>query len=121
MLYTLKKHLELDLNLIIESNFKEEELLKIQSLIEEYRGKSLALYLYGDHETLYERYQSRQENRHRAHQSVGEITLDQFKKSMEAYSKSFLFGDVMSVDTTSFTPEDYQTLKDKIIQSIRDQ
>lgn len=58
-------------DLILEANFREEELLNIKDIAEENNYEVILLVLRGDIEKLYERFLARVPTRHIAHMSMG--------------------------------------------------
>lgn len=84
--------------LLLESNFKYHEL---DILREKHQDVLfISLFLTGDVHVLYDRYLKRQENRHIAHLSTGEIPFDIFKDSMFSYESKKCLGKSYLIDTT---------------------
>ena len=106
--------INVDQDVIIESNFKKHELESLKQMIDDQHIHSYTLFLTGDSETLYQRYVSRQETRHPVHQSTGLLSYDVFKKVMDEYHHKDCFGIIDIIDTTHFNVTLYDELKHKI-------
>lgn len=112
--YFAKKSLDRDMNLIIESNFKPHEIIELMAELPEKHNETKMLFLTGDSAKLYQRYVSRQDERHRAHTSTGLMSFSIFSKSMLS-AKDFEFPDtIMEIDTTEFSVQDQNKLNQEM-------
>lgn len=68
-------------DLILEANFRSEELSELKTLCDKYQYHPLLIVLTGDKKVLYERFISRLPNRHIAHKSI------HLEESFEKYSE----------------------------------
>jgi predicted kinase len=104
--------------LIIESNFKPKEINELRDMLLKKGCHVLTIYLYGDSKVLYDRYQKRQPLRHVVHRSTGLISFDDFVKYMDGYQANDYIGSLMQFDTTIFGEDEYQSLKQRVIQYL---
>lgn len=100
--------------LILESNFKPEE---ISSLLETARKLNFdvyALFMTGDPQVLYQRYVKRQPSRHPAHTSAGLMTYETFVASMTSFDHTVFGSRWQIVDTTNPFDFGYPKMVDQI-------
>jgi len=69
-------------DLILEANFRKEELLELQALVDEYDYQVVLIVLRGDIPLLYQRFIDRLTNRHIAHRSMN---LDESMEKFASY------------------------------------
>jgi hypothetical protein len=106
-------------NIIIEANFKSNELKDILNKSGYLEQDMMTVFLYGDPKILYDRYVKRQDTRHIAHTSTGLLSYEVFEASLKEHRIEDVLGQVIVYDTSTFSDEDYALLKQKI-QSIID-
>ena len=70
MLYFFKQSASVGADLIVEANFREEELNNFKIIAEQYSYQVLLFVLTGDDRLLYQRFLDRLPNRHIAHKSL---------------------------------------------------
>ena len=94
-------------DVILEANFREEHLQKIDELVKQYHYDSLNLNLVGSIDVLYKRYCNRglNEGRHPVHLVNNLFDYDKFKAYVSKRREEKLFGKVITINTDSF---DYQ-------------
>lgn len=104
-------------DLILEANFKEEELQKISELAKKRGYETLTLILRADMNIIYKRFVNRieNENRHPAHVS-GFDGYDSLKYYIEVGRSQAAFGDVLEINANDFS---YQT-DERILSHIDD-
>ncbi len=79
MIYFFKQCALVGSDLILEANFRQNELMEIESLVDQYDYQVVLLVLTGDIPLLYQRFIDRLANRHIAHRSMSlEQSLDKF-------------------------------------------
>ena len=79
MLYFFKQSALVGNDLILEANFRHQELLEIKIVAEQYGYQTLLIVLTGDIPLLYQRFLDRLANRHIAHRSLNlEASIDKF-------------------------------------------
>ena len=88
--------------LILESNFRQNELDRLEKAAEEYGYETLTVSLTGDLHVLQERYLARISSgtRHTAHQAQDLSRFEDFEAISYAKNPRRLFGKVVSIDTT---------------------
>ena len=84
MLYVFEQTAKVGEDLILEANFRSEELEDIQEIVNEYDYQVLLLSLIGDINLLYQRFLDRMATRHIAHQSLHlDYSIDAFISYIE--------------------------------------
>ena len=81
MLYFFEQSALVGDDLILEANFRSDELKELKSLCDKYNYHPLLIVLTGDKKVLYERFMSRLPSRHFAHKSI------HLEESFEKYSE----------------------------------
>lgn len=114
MIQLASKAKQSNTSIILEANFKKHELEKIKEISGFNSEDILTLFLYGEPKVLYDRYVRRQATRHIAHTSMGLMDFEIFKASLDEHRMEDGLGTVMTIYTTPFEEEDYQTLKIKL-------
>jgi RNase adaptor protein for sRNA GlmZ degradation len=111
-LLSMCKHIN---RIIIEANFKRGE---YNNLIERLKASNISyitFYFHGSFQSLYNRYLRRLETINPIHRSMGLINEKEFQESMEYYHEIYHNkNDIITIDTTDFTNEDYEALKDRL-------
>lgn len=102
-------------NLIIESNFRQNELDELFKLTTKYNYRLLTIVLSADIDTLYKRYENRllNENRHIAHQNFN--SYPEFKEYVISARERTYYGKVIKIDANDFSlfsPDFYQNIKE---------
>ena len=101
-------------NIILEANFHQNEIIDLESLIDEYDYDSLFLVLFGNTDTLFERFSNRaSENRHKCHLS-GPTTLESFKKYIDINNAIKYKKNHILIDANDFSYQSDPSLKDII-------
>lgn len=113
-----EKMLETDQCFILESNFKAFELAELRSIAKLDQHHVLTLFLKGDPDVLYERFVHRQPNRHPVHTSAGHLSLEAFKQTTREFLPEDGIGEIIEIDTTHFSEDDYQNLRMKVSDFI---
>ena len=107
MIHFLEQTLKIGGELILEANFRLQEILRIQDIVKQYNGKLFIIYLTGDPKILYERFLSRVPTRHRAHLSIGlDKDYDKFVDYINDLRNQLERIDCLKIDTTSLLEED---------------
>lgn len=107
MIYCFSEEAALGHDVILEANFKEGELCRIQKIAKESDYDVLTLVLRADMDIIYRRFVNRieNENRHPVHVS-GFDGYDSFKYYIEQGREQRLFGRVIEINANDFA---YQT------------
>ncbi|TNF07309.1 MAG: hypothetical protein EP317_05020 [Bacillota bacterium] len=114
MKFMMTRIIDSSQNVILESNFKKNELDELKRILDEKKVHVFTLFLTGDSETLYQRYVSRQEYRHPVHKSTGLLSVDVFKAVMNEYKVDDCFGIVKMIDTSFFDEQTYLNIKQEV-------
>ncbi len=111
MIHIFSEFAKLGKNLILESNFHEEDLARLQEMASESGYDVLVLVLRGELETLHKRYLHRiyHENRHPVHLSTTLDVFEDFKDYIERGRKEKIIGEALCIDANDFS---YQTDKE---------
>ena len=87
--------------LILEANFRKNELERIKDIADEYEYDVRLLVLRGDIEVLYQRFLARLPNRHKAHMSLHlDESIDRFKEYIEEQRREDVIFLPHIIDTT---------------------
>lgn len=104
-------------DIILEANFREDELLKIQQIAEDNKYEVTLLVLRGDIEILYQRFLKRVPNRHIAHMSMRlDESIDKFKEYIEEQRRENTVFLPHIIETTNKTEEEVLRLALEIIK-----
>ena len=107
MIHFLEQTLKIGGEVILEANFRLQEILRIQDIVKQYNGELFIIYLTGDPKILYERFLSRVPTRHRAHLSIGlDKDYDKFVDYINDLRNQLERIDCLKIDTTSLLEED---------------
>lgn len=101
---------------ILESNFKDFEMEKVNQFAKDHQFLIDSIFLSGDFKVLYERYVSRQKERDIVHQSTGLMSYETFLSSKRTYDLKLYGNNSLYVDTTFFDDSKYQI----ILQYVKD-
>ena len=94
-------------NIIMEANFRENELRQIQEMATQFAYDVILIVLRGDIETLYKRFLERLPNRHRAHTSLNlDESIDRFREYIEMLRSQDTVFIPHIIDTSTKTPEE---------------
>ena len=84
MIYIFEQCAKVGQDLILEANFRSEEVLRIKELCDEYSYSVALIALTGDINLLYQRFLDRLPARHRAHRSLNlDYSLERFTSYIE--------------------------------------
>ena len=105
-----------NVNLILEANFHEDYLKKISTIAEKHQYQILNLNLVGNPEILYQRYVNRRdhEDRHPVHAINKLNDYPSFKKYCDDRKKEKMIGEIIEINTDSFSYQTDEELLNKI-------
>lgn len=111
----LDEYVKSSSDLIMESNFRKEELDNLSSKAKSYGYKVLILCLRGDVKVLHQRYVNRikEENRHPVHQSTTFDVFEDFKNYVES-TRYDLDEDAIMIDATDLEYQHSREISEKI-------
>lgn len=115
MIYGFSEEAALGHDVILEANFKEHELHKIQKIAEENSYEVLTLVLRADMDIIYRRFVNRieNENRHPVHVS-GFDGYDSLKQYIEIGRAQATFGTALEICADDFTYQSNKGILEKI-------
>jgi len=91
--------------LILESNFKPDEIALLLEDLRDGNTQVFAVFMTGDKDALYARYLAREPYRHLAHTSTGAMPYETFVASMQPFDSTLFKDHYQIVDTTN--PDDF--------------
>ena len=107
MIHFLEQTLKVGGEIILEANFRLQEINRIQDIVKQYNGSLFIIYLTGEPKVLYERFLARVPNRHRAHLSmVLDKDYDKFVDYINELRNQLERIDCLKIDSTSLLVED---------------
>ena len=117
MVHIFSEFVPLGKNLILEANFRTDELEQLHALAADYGYNVLTLVLHGEPEILYERFLHRisYENRHPVHIIGDMLEYENFVPYIEKARREFIPGATLKICADDF---DYQT--DRLLLEILD-
>ena len=109
-----------NVDLILEANFHEEHLRKIEQIAKEHHYQILNLNLVGTPKVLYQRYVNRRdhEQRHPVHAINMLNDFESFKKYCEDRKKEYVCGEVVTINTDDFSYQNNEELLNTIKQFL---
>lgn len=107
-------------DLILEANFHEEHLRRIEVIAEEHHYQILNLNLVGTPEILYQRYVNRRDNedRHPVHAINKLNDFESFKKYCLDRKQEYMCGKVITINTDDFSYQNNEELLNAIKQFL---
>lgn len=99
---------------ILESNFKPEELKQLSEVAESKNIRQTMIFLTGEAKILYDRYVKRQPERHFVHTSTGLISFENFQNSMIPFDQNVFQNQSVIYDTSLMTEHLYQDMLNQV-------
>ncbi|MGD9910523.1 MAG: hypothetical protein AB7U79_07995 [Candidatus Izemoplasmatales bacterium] len=99
---------QLQKDIILEANFKPNELMELYTNTSLHEKDILTIDLVGDLDILFDRYIKRNPTRHRAHTSVDLMSKESFRESMLEHQITTCKGTLKRFDTSFFKDDNYQ-------------
>ena len=107
MIYFFHQCALVNQSLILEANFRQDEMVKIKEIADEYNYQVLLLNLTGDINLLYQRFLDRMVNRHIAHRSLNlDYSIDRFASYINEIRNQDLLYPVFTIDMTYLDEEE---------------
>ena len=117
MIEALERFLSLNQDIILEANFREEELVRIKEITDRYNVVPSFFVLTADMNVLYDRFLERLPSRHIAHTSVHlEESIDKFQEYVLSQRVKNPPFEPVCIDTTNITNEQVLELALKSIK-----
>lgn len=119
MIYVFEQSAMVGQDLILEANFRSEELMKIKEMCNEYSYNVVLIALTGDINLLYQRFLDRLPTRHRAHTSLNlNYSLERFASYIEEIRNQDMLFPVNYIDMSEL---DEDEVTDKALDIISNQ
>lgn len=102
-------------SLILESNFKDYELVELKNKCAQYGVKVLSIILDGDDLVLHSRFIKRLgENRHPVHKSQDFSRIEDFTDTLNELRHANYFGEILLVDCTDFSYQNDEGIFERV-------
>ena len=119
MIYVFEQSAKVGQDLILEANFRSDEMLKIKQLSDDYSYNVVLISLTGDINLLYQRFLDRLPNRHPAHTSMRlDYSLEKFASYIEDIRNEDMIFPVNYIDMSEL---DEDEVTDKALAIIANQ
>ena len=119
MIYVFDQSAKVGQDMILEANFRSDEMLKIKQLTDEYAYNVVLIALTGDINLLYQRFLDRLPNRHPAHTSANlNYSLERFASYIEEIRNEDMLFPVNYIDMSEL---DEDEVTDKALAIIANQ
>ena len=114
--YIALKSFEVEVPLIIESNFRQHELDYLNTLAQKYDYDILSIIIRADIKVLHQRFMNRilNENRHPVHKSVDFSHYEDFEKQIKGDREREYPGSILYLDSTDFSNLNDSVINEKI-------
>ena len=107
MIYFFHQCALVDKSLILEANFRQEELLKIKEIVDEYHYQVQLIILTGDINLLYQRFLDRLVDRHIAHRSLNlDYSIERFASYINEIRNQDLIYPAYTIDMTDLDEDE---------------
>lgn len=101
MIYVFMQTAKVDGDIILEANFRNDEIYRIKEIADEYNYNVVLIYLTGDFNLLYQRFLDRLSTRHIAHKSLNlDCSLDSFISYLQQIRNEDLLYPMNTIDMT---------------------
>ena len=119
MIYVFEQSAKVGQDIILEANFRSDELAKIKEMCNEYSYNVVLIALTGDINLLYQRFLDRLPTRHRAHTSLNlDYSLERFASYIEQIRNQDMLFPVNYIDMSELDEDD---VTDKALDIISNQ
>ena len=107
MIYFFRQCAGVGQSLILEANFRQDEMIKIKEIADEYSYQVVLIKLTGDINLLYQRFLDRMVNRHIAHRSLNlDYSIDRFASYINDIRNQDLIYPAFTIDMTYLDEEE---------------
>lgn len=118
MIYVFEQSAKVGQDMILEANFRSEEVLRIKQICDEYSYSVVLLALTGDINLLYQRFLDRLPTRHKAHTSLNlNYSLERFASYIEEIRNEDMIYPVNYIDMSELDEDDVTELALDIISN----
>ena len=107
MIYFFNQSALVGQSLILEANFRQDEMMKIKEIADEYHYQVLLIVLTGDINLLYQRFLDRMVNRHIAHRSLNlDYSIERFASYINDNRNQDLIYPAYTIDMTDLDEDE---------------
>ncbi|MBP5574172.1 MAG: zeta toxin family protein [Bacilli bacterium] len=107
MIYFFNQSALVGQSLILEANFRQDEMMKIKEIADEYHYQVLLIVLTGDINLLYQRFLDRMVNRHIAHRSLNlDYSIERFASYINDIRNQDLIYPAYTIDMTDLDEDE---------------
>ena len=107
MIYFFNQCALVNQSLILEANFRQDEMMKIKEIADEYHYQILLIVLTGDINLLYQRFLDRMVNRHIAHRSLNlDYSIERFASYINEIRNQDLIYPTYTIDMTDLDEDE---------------
>ena len=107
MIYFFNQCAQVGQSLILEANFRQDEMIKIKEIADEHAYQVVLINLTGDINLLYQRFLDRMVNRHIAHRSLNlDYSIDRFASYINEIRNQDLLYPAFTIDMTYLDEEE---------------
>lgn len=107
MIDAFVKFSSLGQDIILEANFREDEMLKIKDIADKNDYKVVCLVLRGEYQFLYQRFLDRLPTRHEAHKSIRlDESIEKFIQYIEEQRSEKIVFNTNIIEVTKLSPEE---------------
>ena len=107
MIYFFNQSALVGQSLILEANFRQDEMMKIKEIADEYHYQVLLIVLTGDINLLYQRFLDRMANRHIAHRSLNlDYSIERFASYINDIRNQDLIYPAYTIDMTNLDEDE---------------
>lgn len=107
MIYFFEQSARVGQDLILEANFRSEEVMRIKQIAEQYSYSVVLIALVGDYNLLYQRFMDRLPSRHPAHRSLNlDYSLERFISYLEQIRNEDMLYPINYIDMTELDEDD---------------
>lgn len=119
MIYVFEQSAKVGQDIILEANFRSEEIMRIREICNDYSYSVVLIALTGDINLLYQRFLDRLPTRHRAHTSLNlDMSLERFASYIEEIRNEDMIFPVNYIDMSEL---DEDEVTDKALDIITNQ
>ena len=107
MIYFFNQCAQVGQSLILEANFRQDEMIKIKEIADEHAYQVVLINLTGDINLLYQRFLDRLVNRHIAHRSLHlDYSIDRFASYINEIRNQDLLYPAFTIDMTNLDEDE---------------
>lgn len=111
MMYFLKQSMVSNTNIVLEANFRLNEISDISKIVNDSNSELRVIYLTGDYDVLYKRFMHRVPHRHKVHLSMGlDKDFEKFKNYINELRTQIQDIDCCKIDTSLISLKEVENI-----------